>query len=238
LRKAITEDGSRTTQASEEISRRPLSRIFIIRKRIAVLVSSLEISQSVPPNGSVPTLLRSSLLGDGRREGVSRSDAPSTNSKSRAFIRSTGSGRPASHWRWHRGNMSLLRWILAYLFDCVHPHTTWPHQNRFGHAYVCCLDCGREMPYSLEYMRIVKQDRKWSLLGSRPQATASLFAGVLLLLTASYAAADARTRTAVVSWFSEISQSVRQHGSTPGSLRNSRSVNPLRGVVTGMTLRQ
>jgi hypothetical protein len=47
--------------------------------------------------------------------------------------------------------MSLLRWIWAYLFDCVHSPTTWPHRNQFGHAYVCCLDCGREMPYSLEY---------------------------------------------------------------------------------------
>jgi len=57
--------------------------------------------------------------------------------------------------------MSLLRWLWAYLFDCVHSHTTWPHQNQFGLAYVCCLDCGREMPYSLEYMRIVEQtDRR------------------------------------------------------------------------------
>jgi hypothetical protein len=51
--------------------------------------------------------------------------------------------------------MSLLRMMWAYLFDCVHSHTTWPHQNQFGFAYVCCLDCGREIPYSLEYMRII-----------------------------------------------------------------------------------
>src|SRR5207237_3046537 len=44
--------------------------------------------------------------------------------------------------------MSWLRWLLAYLFDCVHPHTTWPHRDRVGLAYVCCLDCGREIPYS------------------------------------------------------------------------------------------
>jgi len=53
--------------------------------------------------------------------------------------------------------MSLLRWICAYLFDCVHFHTTWPHKNEFGQVYVCCLDCGREMAYSIEYMRIVGQ---------------------------------------------------------------------------------
>jgi hypothetical protein len=51
--------------------------------------------------------------------------------------------------------MSWLKWILAYLFDCVHLHTTWPHRDRTGFAYICCLDCGRELPYSLERMRIV-----------------------------------------------------------------------------------
>jgi hypothetical protein len=51
--------------------------------------------------------------------------------------------------------MSWLRWILAYLFDCVHPHTTWPRRHRAGFAYVACLDCGRELPYSLDRMRIV-----------------------------------------------------------------------------------
>jgi hypothetical protein len=54
--------------------------------------------------------------------------------------------------------MRWLKWILAYLFDCVHPHTTWPHQNRSGFAYVCCVDCGRELPYSLELMRILDYD--------------------------------------------------------------------------------
>jgi hypothetical protein len=53
--------------------------------------------------------------------------------------------------------MSLLRWICAYLFDWVHFHTTWPHKNEFGQVYVCRLDCGREMPYSIESMRIVAQ---------------------------------------------------------------------------------
>jgi hypothetical protein len=46
--------------------------------------------------------------------------------------------------------MNWLKWILAYLFDCVHPHTTWPHRDRVGLAYVCCLGCGRELPYSLQ----------------------------------------------------------------------------------------
>jgi hypothetical protein len=87
--------------------------------------------------------------------------------------------------------MSLLRWMWAYLFDCVHSHTTWPHQNQFGHAYVCCLDCGREMPYSLEYMQIVGQVRNRSTWASHSPARASLIiAGVLLLLSPSYAVAE------------------------------------------------
>lgn len=66
--------------------------------------------------------------------------------------------------------MRLLRWILAPLFDCAHARTTWPHKSHLGHAYVCCLDCGREMEYFLECMRIVAQDRKRNKLGSRSLA--------------------------------------------------------------------
>jgi hypothetical protein len=51
--------------------------------------------------------------------------------------------------------MNWLKWILAYVFDCVHRHTTWPHCNRRGLDYVCCLDCGRELPYSTRRMSIV-----------------------------------------------------------------------------------
>ena len=47
------------------------------------------------------------------------------------------------------------------------------------------------MPYSLEYMQIVEQDRKRNILDSRFPATASLIiAGALLLLTPSYALAE------------------------------------------------
>jgi hypothetical protein len=85
----------------------------------------------------------------------------------------------------------LLRWIWAYLFDCVHSHTTWPHRNQFGLAYVCCLDCGREMPYSLEHMQIVGLARKRNQWAYRSSATASLImAGTLLLLSPSYATGE------------------------------------------------
>ena len=84
--------------------------------------------------------------------------------------------------------MSLLRWICAYLFDCVHSRTTWPHQSQFGHAYVCCVDCGRELPYSLEYMQVVRRGRTRNTWGSRsgakaPRIIAGLLAGIMLLVT-------------------------------------------------------
>ena len=56
--------------------------------------------------------------------------------------------------------MSWLKWILAHLFDCVHPHTTWPHRDRSGLAYVCCIDCGRELPYSVQQMKIVTRQEQ------------------------------------------------------------------------------
>lgn len=56
--------------------------------------------------------------------------------------------------------MSWPKWILAYLFGCVHPHTSWPQLNPAGLAYVCCLDCGRELPYSLKLMTIVTE-KQW-----------------------------------------------------------------------------
>lgn len=84
--------------------------------------------------------------------------------------------------------MSWLKWIWAYLFDCVHAHTTWPHRDRRGFAYVACLDCGRELPYSLESMRILTKeeqlrDRKRTRWGAGSAATAclALLAALLLL---------------------------------------------------------
>jgi hypothetical protein len=59
--------------------------------------------------------------------------------------------------------MRWLKWILAYLFDCVHPRTTWPRRNATGLVYIRCIDCGRELPYSLKYMNIITrvgQNRK------------------------------------------------------------------------------
>jgi hypothetical protein len=63
--------------------------------------------------------------------------------------------------------VNWIGWILAYMFDCVHRHTTWPHRDQRGLDYVCCLDCGRELPYSTRQMSIVLmqeqiKDRKHS----------------------------------------------------------------------------
>jgi hypothetical protein len=56
--------------------------------------------------------------------------------------------------------MTWAKWIFAYLFDCVHRHTTWPQRARTGIDYVCCLDCGKEFAYSTQLMCIVsKEDR-------------------------------------------------------------------------------
>jgi hypothetical protein len=70
--------------------------------------------------------------------------------------------------------MSSAKWILAYLFDCVHPKTSWPLRGRSGFDYVCCLDCGREFPYSTQLMSIVSKEEQlkergqynWAKLGN------------------------------------------------------------------------
>jgi hypothetical protein len=56
--------------------------------------------------------------------------------------------------------MRRLKWILAYLFDCIHRHTTWPHRDRRGLDYICCLDCGKELPYSIRRMSIVSKEEQ------------------------------------------------------------------------------
>jgi hypothetical protein len=52
------------------------------------------------------------------------------------------------------------KWISAYLFDCLHRHTTWPHCDSAGLDYVCCLDCGKELPYSTRRMSIVSAEER------------------------------------------------------------------------------
>jgi hypothetical protein len=56
--------------------------------------------------------------------------------------------------------MRWLKWVLAYLFDCIHRHTTWPQRDRHGLDYVCCLDCGKELPYSMRRMSIISKEEQ------------------------------------------------------------------------------
>ena len=94
--------------------------------------------------------------------------------------------------------MSWLKWILAYLFDCVHPHTTWPRRNATGLVYICCVDCGRELPYSLKYMSIITrvgQNRKAWRTGSIETVTRVLIS-VMLLFNSGRAVAKISSESA------------------------------------------
>jgi hypothetical protein len=70
--------------------------------------------------------------------------------------------------------MTWAKWILAYLFDCVHLKTTWPQRGHNGLDYVCCLNCGREFPYSTRLMSVVSKEEQlkerspynWAELGN------------------------------------------------------------------------
>jgi hypothetical protein len=71
--------------------------------------------------------------------------------------------------------MTWAKWILAYLFDCVHLKTTWPQRGRNGLNYVCCLECGKEFPYSTQLMSIVSKEeqmKEWNPYGWTGRANA------------------------------------------------------------------
>ena len=58
--------------------------------------------------------------------------------------------------------MNWLVWVVQWLWACTiggcfHRHYTWPHHNPAGFDYVCCLDCGAELPYSEREMRIMRR---------------------------------------------------------------------------------
>jgi len=54
--------------------------------------------------------------------------------------------------------MQQIRVILEFIFDlffgCHHDHLTRPFTLQ-SHSYKICLDCGLEMPYSVESMRLL-----------------------------------------------------------------------------------
>lgn len=54
--------------------------------------------------------------------------------------------------------MRWLKWVFDLVFGCFHRHTTWPHRDAQGFAYLCCLDCGKELPYSVNRMSVVTHE--------------------------------------------------------------------------------
>ncbi len=50
--------------------------------------------------------------------------------------------------------MYILNAILDFLFGCRHQDLSRPFTMQ-RHTYKVCLDCGREMPYSLSSMRLM-----------------------------------------------------------------------------------
>lgn len=57
---------------------------------------------------------------------------------------------------------------MGFLFGCSHRNTTFPitrprkvkEPGREADTYIVCLDCGFEMPYSWNEMRVFKERRK------------------------------------------------------------------------------
>lgn len=55
--------------------------------------------------------------------------------------------------------------ILDFLFGCIHERYTFPQTVRPGQrrseaacvtgTYVCCLECGKELPYDWSRMKVV-----------------------------------------------------------------------------------
>jgi hypothetical protein len=56
--------------------------------------------------------------------------------------------------------MTWAKWMFMYLFDCTHRQTSWPQRGRNGLDYVCCLECGKEFPYSTRLMSIVSEEEQ------------------------------------------------------------------------------
>ena len=61
--------------------------------------------------------------------------------------------------------MELLDLLLDILFGCTHPKLTFPITSRPGQrrseaaavtgTYVTCLDCGKELPYDWNQMKVI-----------------------------------------------------------------------------------
>jgi hypothetical protein len=59
---------------------------------------------------------------------------------------------------------TMLRRLVDYLFFCTHSNTGMPITRRMVErgplrTYVVCMDCGQEIDYDLERMRLKKSER-------------------------------------------------------------------------------
>ncbi len=74
---------------------------------------------------------------------------------------------------------------IKFLFGCWHKNTTFPftpkksqHQSAaVKDTYVVCLDCGHELPYSWEHMKVLPRRSATRRHGSRTHAAVAQPAG-------------------------------------------------------------
>ena len=94
-----------------------------------------------------------------------------------------------------------MAWFGRIAFNWMHPHTIWPRRTPSGLEYVCCLDCGRELPYSVERMSLISSagDQEHSSLKYSAVAAALILLMCLVLLASRAAAqtSEAAVRHAV-----------------------------------------
>lgn len=50
--------------------------------------------------------------------------------------------------------MRFLDWLFSEVFGCLHTRTTFP-QGNIKALHVTCLECGKELAYDWEEMRVV-----------------------------------------------------------------------------------
>lgn len=52
----------------------------------------------------------------------------------------------------------IILCLVSFAFGCWHRHMSRPF-TLWGRTYEVCLDCGKELPYSLEHMACIKDVR-------------------------------------------------------------------------------
>ena len=47
----------------------------------------------------------------------------------------------------------MIAWLLSFVGRCDHRRYTFPQTDKSGNTTVCCLECGRRLPYDWANMR-------------------------------------------------------------------------------------